>query len=552
VSSSYTVYAKWTINNVEPTVTTPTATGITATSATLGANVTSLGVPASISARGTCWGTSPSPTTNCTVATGTTTGVFTHSRTGLTAGTLYYYRGYATNTTGTGYSADGTFTTIPAAPTWITKTATACDTVSLSWNTSAGATTYQLYRQGGSTPIQNSSATTFTDTGRTGATTYNYIIHASNASGESGDSTVATVTTPACACDAPLTQNVTVACDPNSYGYPATSGLVTRSQTKTAYPECLFPTPVTVSNSIYVSDTCVWPTDVISLIASPSSMNLPTHTSDLTWSMSSGYSPDSCFASTSPASPITWSGSKSKNGGTDPVTYPSSVATYTHTLECSKAGFQSSSTSATVVIKPIPNVAPNAPTIEAISTNFYKDNQLQFSFTATDPDDNRIRYEVDWDNDNNVESWLPSPSTDVASGTLQSELWIWSSTGDYSFKARTVDENGGLSGWTTYSLTISDQPDPPTITINISSVNIDYNEKVTFNWSTTGPTDYCNFYKVEGASEVFIKTGVISTYITPSLTANTTYILRCSGPGGPSSKLTTIQVGEINPIFEER
>jgi len=103
-----------TITNEEitliPTVSTPTVTNITTTTATLGANVTSLGNPASISSRGTCWGTTPLPTTNCIAEGGTTTGVFTQSRSGFTAGTLYYYRGYATNSAGTGYSADGTFT----------------------------------------------------------------------------------------------------------------------------------------------------------------------------------------------------------------------------------------------------------------------------------------------------------------------------------------------------------------------------------------------------------------------------------------------------------
>ena len=93
-----------------PTVTSPTATSIGSTGATLGANVTADG-GASITARGTCWGTSAAPTTNCLAEGGTTTGVFTHSRTGLPSNTYIYYRGYATNSIGTGYSADGTFTT---------------------------------------------------------------------------------------------------------------------------------------------------------------------------------------------------------------------------------------------------------------------------------------------------------------------------------------------------------------------------------------------------------------------------------------------------------
>ncbi len=92
-----------------PTVTTPTSSSITSSGATLGANVTSDG-GASITSRGTCWGTSPSPTGNCASTSGTT-GVFTHARTGMPFNTLIYYRGYAVNSAGTGYSTDSTFTT---------------------------------------------------------------------------------------------------------------------------------------------------------------------------------------------------------------------------------------------------------------------------------------------------------------------------------------------------------------------------------------------------------------------------------------------------------
>jgi len=94
-----------------PTVTSPTYSSLTSTSATLGATVSSLGNPASISSRGICMGASPNPTTNCVAATGLTTGAFTVPFTGLSPATTYYYRGYATNTTGTGYSVDGTVTT---------------------------------------------------------------------------------------------------------------------------------------------------------------------------------------------------------------------------------------------------------------------------------------------------------------------------------------------------------------------------------------------------------------------------------------------------------
>ncbi|HEY3448493.1 MAG TPA: CxxxxCH/CxxCH domain-containing protein [Myxococcales bacterium] len=97
-----------------PTLTSPTATLVAATTATLGANITSNG-GAAISARGTCWGATAAPSTNCAAEGGTATGVFTQARTGLTSGTLLYYRGYATNSAGTGYSTDGSFYTEPGA-----------------------------------------------------------------------------------------------------------------------------------------------------------------------------------------------------------------------------------------------------------------------------------------------------------------------------------------------------------------------------------------------------------------------------------------------------
>jgi hypothetical protein len=96
-----------------PTVTSPTATSIAQTTATIGANVTSLGAPATISARGMCYAKYPIPDINCASAGGTTLGTFTRNVTGLMRNTTYYYRGYATNATGSGYSVDGTFRTAP-------------------------------------------------------------------------------------------------------------------------------------------------------------------------------------------------------------------------------------------------------------------------------------------------------------------------------------------------------------------------------------------------------------------------------------------------------
>jgi len=84
-------------------------TNITSTGATISANVSTDG-GSPITARGFFYGTSPNPTGNQTLVAGTT-GAMSADISGLTPGTTYYYRAFATNSNGTANIGDGTFTT---------------------------------------------------------------------------------------------------------------------------------------------------------------------------------------------------------------------------------------------------------------------------------------------------------------------------------------------------------------------------------------------------------------------------------------------------------
>ena len=102
-----------------PTVTTPTSAGITSTSATLGGNITSAGV-AAVTLCGVVYAptaTNSNPQIGGTGVTNVpgagTSGVFTVNAGGLTPNTAYTFAAYATNSTGTGYSATGSFYTTP-------------------------------------------------------------------------------------------------------------------------------------------------------------------------------------------------------------------------------------------------------------------------------------------------------------------------------------------------------------------------------------------------------------------------------------------------------
>jgi uncharacterized protein (TIGR02145 family) len=93
-----------------PVLTTDTVTAITMTTASSGGHISSDGgYP--VTERGVCWSMSPNPTTSDSKSSdGTGTGSFVSTITGLTENSTYYVRAYATNSNGTGYGNELSFT----------------------------------------------------------------------------------------------------------------------------------------------------------------------------------------------------------------------------------------------------------------------------------------------------------------------------------------------------------------------------------------------------------------------------------------------------------
>ncbi len=134
-----------------------------------------------------------------TPANGTT---YTDSQ--VVNGTTYYYVVTASNgTCNSGNSTEVSASpacTPPSAPAVPTATAT-MTSVTLTWNATAGATTYQVKRSttsgSGYVLLQNVGVTTFTDTTVVTGTTYYYVVAASNGFCSSANSPQVAVT-PAC------------------------------------------------------------------------------------------------------------------------------------------------------------------------------------------------------------------------------------------------------------------------------------------------------------------------------------------------------------------
>lgn len=120
VGTVYGTETSFTTIAIAPTLTTTAASSITKYAASAGGTITSNGGSV-ITASGICWSTTATPTTsNSKTTDGTISGTFTSSITGLTAGTIYYVRAYATNAIGTSYGAVQSFTTLSTPPSQTT------------------------------------------------------------------------------------------------------------------------------------------------------------------------------------------------------------------------------------------------------------------------------------------------------------------------------------------------------------------------------------------------------------------------------------------------
>ncbi|HBG23885.1 MAG: hypothetical protein A2X17_07105 [Bacteroidetes bacterium GWF2_41_61] len=138
IGTAYGNQINFTTIVVVPVLTTTTATSVTSSSASSGGNVTADG-GATVTARGVCWSTAQNPTiTNSKTTNGTGTGIFSSSLTGLSPGTTYYVRAYATNSAGTGYGDQISFTTPAVLPTLTTTTLT--NVTATSFNTGGNIT----------------------------------------------------------------------------------------------------------------------------------------------------------------------------------------------------------------------------------------------------------------------------------------------------------------------------------------------------------------------------------------------------------------------------
>lgn len=130
--------------NTIPSLTTGTATAITQVSATLAGTITANGCTP-VTAYGIEYSTVsgfPNGSGTQVASTNIAGGNYSSDVTGLTSGTTYYYKAYATNGGGTGYGTEQSFTTATPNPTISTTPLTAFGNVCI--NTTAGPNSFTI------------------------------------------------------------------------------------------------------------------------------------------------------------------------------------------------------------------------------------------------------------------------------------------------------------------------------------------------------------------------------------------------------------------------
>lgn len=149
---------------------------------------------------------------NGTLITASSVTTTTYTDSGLTNGTTYTYYVVAFKQNSPASSASGSVTATPQAATAGTPTglaaAAADGQVSLTWNTSAGATSYQILRN--SVQVGTSATASYVDTGLTNGTSYSYTVKAVIGGSPTTASVAVSATPVAAAPTAPTGLNATV------------------------------------------------------------------------------------------------------------------------------------------------------------------------------------------------------------------------------------------------------------------------------------------------------------------------------------------------------
>lgn len=174
-----------------------------------------------------------------------------------------------------------------------------------------------------------------------------------------------------------------------------------------------------------------------------------------------------------------------------------------------------------------PNVSLTCPSTLKVNENG------SFKVSGTDPDNDSVRYAIDWDNNGSNDQFVPSNGY-VNSGTTQNVNHSFGSSGSYTIQARTQDSNSSWSNWTSCTVNVVS---PPTVDLTADENVVIYGSDTTLRWDVSN-ADSCNASDDWGGS----KSTAGGSESTGPLTEGANYVLSCSGDGGTVHDSVKVEV----------
>ena len=197
-----------------------------------------------------------------------------------------------------------------------------------------------------------------------------------------------------------------------------------------------------------------------------------------------------------------------------------------------------------------PNTPPNAPSITGPTTGL-RNTTYSFTIQSTDPDGDAIRYEIDWDNNGTVDQRIVEGAF-IPSGTAKDIQNDWAGPGDKTFAVRAVDENSGVSNWTSHTITLQNQA-PATPSLSGPTTGAP-NTTYTYTVSSTDPEGDSISYEVTwgdgSATTTTANTTASHAWSTRSDYTITARAIDAYGATSPARTLTT-RIGTNAPTITQ-
>ncbi len=499
---------------------------------------------------GTTWVTlAPNP-----ALTGTT---LSYVDTSVAPGTSYSYRFSTINANGVSApSATFTATTLPVAPA-LTATVASATVVNLSWPASHGSTTYTLEQSTDGTTwasIATGLITSYSNTGLTADTQYQYRVRATDATGDSPNSNVATVTTllasPAGFTATPNTTTPTEIDLAWTAVTHATTYKIERSQDQVIWTT-LAPSPALIGSSATYADTSVLAGTQYHYRISAINANGASAVTAVAHPLTIPAAPHlTATVSSATAVALNWNAVKSatgylvedsSDGGTTwaTVTTTPNASTTAASLTADTAyQFRVSAINATGN-SPASNVQ-SVTTLLAAPTGFGATasttvaTEIDLAWTAVT---HATNYKIERSTDQTLWTTLsPSPALTGSSAAYNDTTALAGTT--YYYRISAIDAAGtSAPAAAAHALTI---PATPTLTATVASAT-----SVDLSWNAvTGATGYTLESSPDGTTWTGIATQAGTTYTNTGLTADTSYQYRVKATdatgNSPTSAVQTV------------